>query len=104
MYAWDGTIWNQLGDPILGVQFGQLGQSCELSDQGDRVVTGQPNGAGSVQTYIWENNQWAPFGDQVTDERGGNLSHAVAISGDGQYIVGGGPLAVENYVKVCRVR
>ena len=103
IYEWNGATWIQLGDSLLGMEFGQLGQSCELSDQGDRVVSGQPNGAGFVQAYVWQDDQWDHLGEQITDDRGGNLGHAVAISGDGQYVVGGGPLAAENYVTVCRV-
>ena len=103
IYAWDGAQWVQLGDSLLGVEFGQLGQSCELSDRGDRVVSGQPDGAGLVQAYVWQDDRWDPLGEQITNDRGGNLGHAVAISGDGQYVVGGGPLAAENYVTVCRV-
>ena len=113
VFDYNGTSWNQRGlniDP--DTVSCNAGASSQLSDDGNRLVVGQPGydgipwNQGRLLVYDWDGSSWTQFGSynygQSSSEGFGNSS---AISGDGEIITGSAYSASINnggdgYVKI----
>jgi hypothetical protein len=98
-YEYNGTDWQQMGNPIVGTGFGdRIGESVAMSKDGSRMLVGSPgdnNNAGAVWYYEWNSalSQWKSiFAIRGTENSNEALGTSVAIlSDDGRRIAFGGP-------------
>lgn len=65
IYQWDGNVWNQLGNDILGLwPFDELGTSVDISADGHTVIVGVPQptsitlASGNAEIYNWDGTTW----------------------------------------------
>jgi hypothetical protein len=89
--------WSQVGSGIFGTSNGRLGTSVALSDDGSRVVMGEPgysSNAGYARVYAYDSNTssltsmtWLA----ATRQPGDQFGTSVDISGDGSRVIVGSP-------------
>lgn len=101
--------WEQLGS-ALKEPFGfadQQGFAVDISDDGNRVVTGlpgyfeiNPSRRGAGRVYTWEDEDWQQMGSMLEGGPEGqaliSFGHTVAMSGDGNRIAVGTQAASED--------
>eukprot|EP00549_Striatella_unipunctata_P008227 CAMPEP_0118702326 /NCGR_PEP_ID=MMETSP0800-20121206/17822_1 /TAXON_ID=210618 ORGANISM="Striatella unipunctata, Strain CCMP2910" /NCGR_SAMPLE_ID=MMETSP0800 /ASSEMBLY_ACC=CAM_ASM_000638 /LENGTH=442 /DNA_ID=CAMNT_0006603501 /DNA_START=148 /DNA_END=1476 /DNA_ORIENTATION=+ len=96
----DGT-WTRLGTDIVGENAGDRnGASIDLSDDGNRLVVGSPNGknqdgqtVGHARVFQLTDNKWLMLGSTPLfgETVDGDMGFSVAISGDGRRVAVGAP-------------
>lgn len=97
IYIWDGTVWNQKGENLSGINNDDyFGWDVDISSDGNTIAVSAPKSdfnafnAGSVKIYSWLNNQWIGtnlYGEVEYGEFGGSI----ALNEDGDIIVIGIP-------------
>ncbi len=97
VFEWDGVNWNQRGSSIFGDDSGQLlGYSISLSDDGNTIAVGAPNGIAAVEKYArvfrFDGTDWVQLGTdllgQGTEEGFGS---EVELSSNGNIVAIGDP-------------
>lgn len=103
-YAYDGTAWTPLGEPILGAAaFDGLGSAVALSADGNYLAIGAPenddNGesAGHVRIYAYNGAMWEQLGKAIEGEAANDYSgQSIALSADGRRIAIGATGNADN--------
>ena len=110
IYQWNGTLWNQLGDPITGISaYDFSGSSVSLSGNGRIVAIGEP-GPSDVRARVFEWNDitWNQKGNTIEGYNPGyidtNAKFHVSISNDGTIVAIGSRIHDENGYQSGRVR
>jgi Leucine-rich repeat (LRR) protein len=90
--------WKQLGQHILGRVGGQLGWSLSISNDGNRIIVGDPwnddqgGNNGYARVYELNNGNWILLGNEFQGSfPEDQLGKSVSISGDGSTIAIGAP-------------
>ena len=112
IYAWNGTLWTQLGQDIDGEGSGDYsGESVSMSAAGDRVAIGAPhndgNGldAGHVRIYAWNGTLWTQLGQDIDGEGSGDYSgESVSMNAVGDRVAIGAPRNDGNGFRSGHVR
>lgn len=57
-YAWNGSAWQALGDPLAGTAGSSFGEAIALSDDASTLMIGAPdqdiNGVDSGETSVYQ--------------------------------------------------
>ncbi|HHZ66139.1 MAG TPA: T9SS type A sorting domain-containing protein [Flavobacteriales bacterium] len=94
IYEWDGSAWTQKGTDIDGeAVYDFSGFSVSMSSDGNVVVVGAPNNAGTglyaghVRIYQWSGSAWIQKGGDIDGEaQSDNSGKSVSISSDGNTV------------------
>ena len=91
VFKYNGTVWNQVGSDIEGVNVGDAnGQSVALSVDGSVLVIGSMNSgsnAGAVRLYDFKYDGWVQRGYTLVGESAQDYSgYSVALSKDGNIV------------------
>ena len=102
-------FWRQIGDDLYGFGDGTnnnpghlsyYGESCDISNDGTRIVVGAPHHPGdgttqgAVEVREWSGQQWLRVGQLIDSTLGTDyLGVDVGISGSGERIIIGSPYA-----------
>jgi hypothetical protein len=78
----------QIGQTIYGdASWDNFGSSVSMSDDGNIMAVGAPNGDGSVRVYQNFNNTWIQIGQDIDGEAPGDYSgRSVSLSSDGNTV------------------
>jgi hypothetical protein len=106
IFEWDGAVWTQLGDDLIGPREGEeFGDALALSGDGDILAVGSPyydefwTYGGVVRTYEWSGTTWQQKGQNIYAEGDYDLlGYSVGLSDNGQ-ILGAGAV-YGGYVKI----
>lgn len=114
VYEYDGSLWRQLGETIVGRSLDRAGTSLSISSDGSVVAFGTPGvsipnsspSPGSVSVLHWVGDSWSMLGPrlQAEAEKGGLFGYAVSISADGRTLAVGDPTNQENGVDAGSVQ
>lgn len=82
VYEWNGDVWDQVGDDIVGaaIRDDHFGESISLSQYGNLLAIGargnDANGtnSGHVQVYAWNGGSWVQLGSDIEGEAEGDRS------------------------------
>lgn len=103
---WNGTTWEQLGDPFVSGHIGFLATPVALSSDGNTLVLGEPFGLSPVARILrWDGSAWIELGAGIpfafNDDA---LGQTVAVSADGNTVALGDPAASTISDRIGRVR
>ncbi|NBC84105.1 MAG: T9SS type A sorting domain-containing protein [Bacteroidetes bacterium] len=99
VYAWDGSDWSEVVNPLTGKADGDaFGTAVALSANGKILACGAPyndnfgTNAGYVKVYKWIGHTYAQMGENIGGEASNDLSgSSVALSADGNTVAIGAP-------------
>ncbi len=112
VFAFNGTIWEQLGSTIPG-ETGRdfAGWSVSISADGNRVALGAPQtyatapNPGFVKVFEFDGNDWIQIGTNIIGSVSGNTTGtSVALSNDGNRVVIGAPQSDVNGMNTGQVQ
>lgn len=96
VYNWNGSVWQQLGQSILGENdFDFSGSSVALSGDGMILAIGSPNNDGSgtnnfvghVRVFKWNGSLWSQVGVDIDGEDIDDVSgSSVSLSANGKIV------------------
>ena len=83
-FEWDGTIWSQLGNEMLGSATGDESSLRGVHMSGDgKVIAAASFKQGYVDTYKWDGSSWTKTGVISITKAGGDAPGQVSLSNDG---------------------
>lgn len=98
VYEYDGAIWKQRGETMIGEVHDVAGFSVDISGDGSIVAYGAPRFeaegvAGYAKVVYWAQGQWFDLGSRIESESvgGRNLGYSVSLSADGREMAVGDP-------------
>ncbi|MBT0606821.1 T9SS type A sorting domain-containing protein [Aequorivita echinoideorum] len=111
LYSYNGSVWEQMGNEIVGAEAGDLcGTSVAMDTSGNVVAissmagTVPNNNPGSVRVFSWDGTAWVQRGNTlVAMTSNSEFGKSIAFSADGNTLVVGIPRGSTNSVGVVQV-
>lgn len=98
VFDWNGLNWFMRGTPIVGNgSLTKTGQSIDLSDDGNRIVIGQPSANsfnGRARMFEWNGSSWQQIGSEFSPSLSNSIDafgSAVRMNATGSRVVIGAP-------------
>jgi len=98
IYEWSGSTWNNMGDPIIGIENGELGHSVSLSYDGTRVASGAKEFSsqslaqnGRVLVHRFTNGSWGTGVEIDGKTDSSKCGWSVDLAGNAYYVAFGCP-------------
>ena len=98
VFEWDGTVWVQMGEAILGESVeDRLGWRVSMNADGSTVALSgpqwyfSPKGPGIVKVFDWDGTSWIQRGTTLSGEGTGDMYGSdISLSKDGNRLAIGG--------------
>lgn len=99
IYAWDGAVWYQLGEDLVGESAeDEFGVGMSLNGSGDIIAIGSLNQgdmgevyAGELSVFKWEDGMWNQMGDDINGGYGDLSGQSCALDDEGNTLIVGIP-------------
>ena len=102
IFQFETGSWNQVGDDINGVEFGEhSGRSVDISSDGKTVAILNNN---SARVYKNISGAWTLFGDEIPALGSQYPNSAVSLSSNGDILAIGEPDYTDSFIQQGRVR